>query len=397
MFKKIKIKKGRAKPLYYGNPWVFPHSIADMEDVQKGEIVSILDERNNHFIGYGFYNPDSFFRVRILSWEEKKIINASFFREKIRQAIALRKNFYHKKHNAFRLINAEGDGLPGFTADFYNGVVILKITSFGYYAWINTLIEILKTEIEENFSTKILFIINKLTPEEIKEEKIENYTPILYGEPQEQTLFYQDGLEWILRPLDLQKTGFYLDQRWNRLFLRHFFQGQKMKILDAYCYNAAFSHYLYEKQKEIIAVDSSKNALALAKENLLRNNIENVTLIEEDTVHFLRKSRDYDLIILDPPKIMKKKEHYTDAIKKYQHLNFMAALALKNNGFLATFSCSGNLSLQDFQQTVAEGLKEAGKKWRIIYQTVNSPDHPYSFAIPETGYLKFLLIQLLDA
>jgi 23S rRNA (cytosine1962-C5)-methyltransferase len=325
-------------------------------------------------------------------------VNTVFFRKYIRFALSIRKGLYRENfHTAFRLINSEGDLLPGFTADLYGHHIILKWTSLGYYNYTKEIVNILIDEVKNMLGVDVNFVMNKLTPEEMKEEGISNPPIILFGAPeQEETSIYQDGFIFSFYPLEMQKTGYYLDQRWNRLFLRDFLDNRKgLKILDGYCYTGAFSHYLYEPDFHLDAVDSSNPALKTAENNFKKNGITNVNLVEADTVRFLKQNFGYDLIILDPPKILRKKEHKEDALKKYINLNFTAALSVKPGGFLATFSCSGNLFLHEFENALLEALRQTERSFKVLTKTVNAPDHPFNPAVPETGYLKFIFAQIL--
>lgn len=393
------IKAGHSKPLWYGNPWVFPKSIEKIDFLaQAGDVVDVRDSKNQAFIGYGFYNPNSFFRIRILSRKADEPINANFFKKSIRSALSLRKGLYQEKiHTAFRLINGEGDFLPGFIADLYQDIVIIKLTSLGYYNFIPEITSALKSEIKRLCGVEIKAILNKVSAEEKQKEGIDSHAITIDGElDSEEKSIFQDGFSFNLRPLDMQKTGFYLDQRYNRLFLKNFTAQMKgLKVLDGYSYTGAFSHYIAGCASHIDVVDSSNAALDAAAKNFANNGIKNFVLTEEDATRFLKSHYGYDLIVLDPPKILKKKEHTTDALKKYVSVNETAALSLKSGGFLATFSCSGNITLQHFESAVMEGVQKSGKQFKVLYEAVNAPDHPFLISVPETAYLKFILLQVI--
>lgn len=394
--KQVFIKNGKSRPLWYRNPWVFPGSIQEIKgDPAPGDAVEVRDGKNGAFIGRGFYNPHSFYRVRMLSYDEKQLIDRHLFRKLIRNAFLTRQGLYRTGfHTAFRLINGEGDLLPGFSADFYHQGLILKINALGYYAFLPEITKILLEETRALTGIEPSFILNKISEEEREKEGIEEPSYLIYGQPPETLTIFQDGLQFCFQPLDMQKTGFYLDQRQNRLFLKQWLSGRKnLKILDGFCYTAAFSHYLSDSASEIHAVDSSAAALKAAEASLKTNGISKVILTEEDTSRFLKDHYGYDLIVLDPPKLMKKKEHTEEAAKKYAALNHTAALSLKPGGLLATFSCSGNIDLSGFLTCVQEGLHRAGRGFKLLHQSVNAPDHPMHPSVPETGYLKFIFLQ----
>jgi len=393
----IIIKQGKSKPLWYGNPWVFPNSIESIKgNPADGSIVKVLDGRNKSFIGWGFYNSRSFFRVRILSYQESEKIGEAFFESRIKQLLYGRKKFFSTaSHNAVRLVNSEGDGLPGFTADLYHNVLILQVNSLGYYPFLDIIKDSFIKECEKILSVKINLILNKVSADEREKEGIEATNPILYGTPVEKIEILQDGLKFEVQLLDMQKTGFYLDQRFNRLFLKNFFQNEtKLRVLDAYSYTGAFSCYLARKGFEIDSVDSSAQALSIANKNIENNQLSGIKTTEDDSINFLKNHSGYDLIILDPPKMMKKKEHFQDAVKKYVNIFYNGMLSVKKEGYLAAFSCSGNLGMTDFQNILLESSHQSARKIKILHQSVNSPDHPYHPAVLETGYLKFIFLQV---
>lgn len=397
---RILIEPGRSKPLWYGHPWVFPKSIGKIEgNPAPGDVVEIIDGKNKNFIGYGFYNPHAFYQVRVLSRDITEKLDINFLKTRIRQALTCRKGLYQKDyHTAFRLINGEGDLLPGFTADLFNDTIIVKLTSLGYYQFKEELTKILVSETEKLTGEKINLVFNRLNGEELSEEGITTPAMFLHGNPdKEEMLIYQDGYRFTYRPLEIEKPGYYLDQRWNRLFLKNFTANfDKMKILDGYSYTGAFAHYLSKPGFTIHCVDSSGPALKAAKQNMSYNKIEaEVETFEEDTTRFLRTHFGYDLIINDPPNILKRKEHKNDAMKKYIHMNQSAALPIKSGGFLATSCSSEKLSLKDFEECVTEGIHQADREIKIFHKTVNAPDHPYLLAVPETGYLKFIFAQII--
>ncbi|HOJ50162.1 MAG TPA: class I SAM-dependent methyltransferase [Spirochaetota bacterium] len=392
----VYIKLKRDIPLLYKNPWVFPNSIDRIEgNPKKGDIVTVFDSKKD-FVGYGFYNPESFFKVRILSWNINKKIDEKFFFESIERCFRIRISLYKENyHTGFRLINSEGDGLPGFTCDIYNDVFIIKLTSYGYYNFLDVIVRALRSGFKKFLLKDIKAIINIINNNEIKEESLPATNPLIYGENIEDIYFYQDGIKFILNINNIQKTGFYFDQRFNRLFLKNFFSNYSIKnILDAYCYVGSFSCYLYENDRIIDLVDSSSKALEQAKVNCKINNVV-YNIIKDDVENYLKNSdKIYDLIILDPPKLSVKEKDKNNAIKKYIYLNYLALNRIKKDGFLATFSCSGNLSFSEFSYSVLEALKRANRSHKVIYSSINSPDHPYSLAIEKTGYLKFLFIQV---
>jgi len=394
---KIFIKDERLKPLVYKSPWIFPNSIASIEgDPRPGDVVSVFDIHGN-FIGYGFYNPSSFFRVRILSWEINKKIDRKLLEEKIGYSFYLRKPYYIDGfHTGLRLINSEGDCLPGFTCDLYEDVMILKITSLGYYNIIKDIVDVLLSLFNDVFGKKIRAIINVTTLKDVEEEGIREIDSIIYGDSDEVIYFFQDGFKFIISLKNIQKTGFYFDQRLNRLFLKNFFDKLHISsILDGYAYTGAFSCYLYKEGREIDLVDSSANALEMAKINLGLNSFK-ANVIKSDVEKFLKENeKKYDLVLIDPPKLSLKDKDKSNALKKYSYLNYIAAKSVKTGGFLATFSCSGNVDINDFSLAVLDGVRKLNRETKVIYTSINSLDHPYTLSIGKTGYLKFLFLQVL--
>jgi 23S rRNA (cytosine1962-C5)-methyltransferase len=392
----IFIKKGRSKPLWYGNPWVFPNSIEqETPKINDGDIVSVYDQ-NKQFIAYGFYNHRSFYRIRLLSYQADEFPDDTFFRKKLQECFLLRKNLFKPLyHDAFRLVNSEGDHLPGLTLDLFGSYAVIKFGSKGYLNFLDCLLQIIQELTKAIFGVTLKGIYLSITPEEREKEGINLQEGFLFGEKCEKTEIYQDGLKFQTHFGTMQKTGFYLDQRENRLFLKNFFSGQKFtKALDAYSYTSAFALYLADSFTTIQCVDSSEIALKEANFNITLNHKDNITVIKNDVLKHLAMEKDYDLILLDPPKFMSKKHQSEQALRQYIKINQAALQSIAPGGFLATFSCSGNLTQAEFSSLLLEAAYASGRKIKLLHETLNSQDHPYHPAIPETGYLKFILSQV---
>lgn len=385
----IYLKPGREKSLLRRHPWVFSGAIQRQDDgITSGETVRVC-QCDGRFLGYGAYSHLSQIRVRIWTIWESESINREFFQKRIEEAIARRKDLMAQGNsNAWRLVHAESDGLPGVILDLYGKTAVAQLSTAGAERWR----EVLVAEIQNQLSLDCLIV--KPDPEMARMEGLPRETKVIFGNyPTEGMDILENGLRFRLNILEGQKTGFYLDQRRNRAVLREYSRGKR--VLDCFSFSGGFGlNALAGEADQVTCVDSSAEALALVRQNCRLNHLDesNLATAEANVFEYLRGLRDrgeqYDLIVLDPPKFAPTKAQAEKAARAYKDINLLALKLLKPGGVLFTFSCSGGINLEFFQKIVAGAALDAGRQLRILRYLHQAEDHPILTDFPEGEYLK---------
>jgi 23S rRNA (cytosine1962-C5)-methyltransferase len=393
----VQLKPGREKSVLRRHPWIFSGSVFKVKDsgspIQLGETVDVLDSQGN-FLARGAYSPHSQIRVRIWSWDPEETIGPDFFARKLEHAIVLREAVIDpERTDAFRLVYAESDGLPGLIVDRYAGTLVMQPLSAGIEYWRDTFVELLceLTGLERIFERGDVEV---RALEGLPERK-----GVLIGpEPPALLRIHEHGLEFWVDVQAGHKTGFYLDQRENRRRVRALAVGKA--VLDCFSYTGGFSlSALAGGALSVVAVDSSKDSLELAEKNLALNDrlaAGRVDFLEGDVFKVLREYRDhgrsFDLIVLDPPKFAPTAAQAQRAARGYKDINLLAFKLLNPGGTLVTFSCSGGISEELFQKIVAGAALDAGADAEILERLHQGPDHPVALNFPEAAYLKGFVI-----
>lgn len=389
------MKKGRETPFVFGHPWIFSGAIDKIiGHCNAGDMVMVQNAKKE-FIAWGLFNPNSQIRVRLYSWQEEQKLTDDFWIQRILRAITLRKDLYqNKKANyACRLIFSEGDSLSGLTVDQVNEFLVVQFTSLAIYEKKDLILSTLQTILQP----KGIYL---RTEKGIQEEEGLNVKDgIVCGSiPEEPVCIEENGIVYKVSIQTGQKTGFYTDQRLNRLAIRQY--AKDRKCLDICCYSGGFALNLAQAgAKQITAVDVSASALSLAKQNIDLNLTNNIDLVHSDAFKYLEKQKQegqlYDLIVLDPPKFTHSKESKGQALNGYLRLNRLAMSILNNDGYLLTCSCSGRVSYDDFLRTLAQAAWKEKRELQIIEKRSAAPDHPIMAACPESAYLKCVITRLL--
>ena len=395
----IILKPGREKSLLRRHPWIFSGAIqkAD-ENIASGSTVDLLSS-DKKFLARASYSPNSQIRARVWTFEDEPI-NKEFFRKRIRSSIVSRSKFkVSGQSNASRLIYAESDGLPGLIVDRYDDVLVLQSLTTGSEYWKDTFADILLEE------TGLTTIYERSDADVRELEGLEPKVGLLRGDLSSPALSNVEGFVFPITENDLQfkvnfqsghKTGYYLDQRINRLRVREL--SKDKDVLDCFSYTGGFTvNALAGGAKSVLSVDSSADALELSKENIALNDLslDKHTSLEGDVFQLLRKFRDearsFDMIILDPPKFAPTAAHAEKATRAYKDINLLAFKLLRPGGILITFSCSGGVDAGLFQKIVAGAALDAGVEAQIVEHLSQGPDHPVSLHFPEGAYLKGLV------
>ncbi|MEM4248286.1 MAG: class I SAM-dependent rRNA methyltransferase [Candidatus Nanoarchaeia archaeon] len=384
------------KHIPFLHPWIFSGAIAKFpENVVPGTIVRVLDS-NEKFVGYGHFNPVSKIAIRLLSTHEDLFPNESYFASKITAAVNLRKSLPINS-NARRLVYSESDCLPGLIVDQYADMLVIQTLTAGMDSIknfiANTLVNILSP----------LAIIERNDCEIRKLEGLKPTKSILYGDKNalSEIEIFENGLKFVANPFYGQKTGFYMDQRDNRLRVKSFVRPN-MEILDCFCCSGAFSVYCASAEKvSLTLLDESEEALNIAKKNLEINGIDTSKVIftKGDAFKILRQFRDsrrsFDLIILDPPKFAPTASDADKACRGYKDINLLAMKLLRNGGILASFSCSSGVNRERFMSTIISAARDSGRKVQLLAELGQPPDHPIILSFPESAYLKGCICRII--
>lgn len=381
------LKPKEDRRLAKGHLWIFNNELQSVpRDIEAGEIVNLFTY-DKRLVGHGFYNPRSLISFRLLT-RPGETPDAAFFRKKILEAKALREKLYPPSEtNAWRLVYGESDGLPGLVADRFNRGVVLQAFSAG----MDRLLPMISDLIDDLLKPDAIVIRNESMLREL--EGLPLSRNIVKGERSAtvQTI-YDAGVSYEVDLFEGQKTGFFLDQRENRRFIRKIASGAR--VLDMFANDGGFAlNALYAGARSTVLVDISKETLDRAGKNARMNHFENYQLTPEDAFHFLDRmaaqKETFDVVVLDPPSFTKSRKNLPAALKAYKKLNKLGMGLVKPGGFLATASCSHHVSEADFLQAVHQASISAGKQLRLIHRSAHPPDHPILPAMPETAYLKF--------
>ena len=388
---RVILKRGKEKPVLRGHPWVFSGAVSKVEgEVSPGELGEVYS-KEGQFLGLGHINPRSQIIVRLLT-QKKEELGEEFFRERILRAMGLREDWFKGKTNAYRVINGEGDFLPGLIADRYGETLVLQCLTAGMDRLKEMLINLLVKELRPQSIYERSDVATR------REEGLAEQSGLLYGKDVPEWIEIEEhGCRFRANVKKGQKTGFYLDQRGNRFFLKGLSEGKK--ILDCFCYTGAFSiHAGSGGAKEVTLVDSSEEALAMAEEHFSLNQLEKIPhrLIRGDVFEIMRGLEPgYDMVILDPPPFAKKKGHLPSASRGYKDLNLWAFRLMNEEGLLFTFSCSHHMSWDLFQKIVFSAALDSGRSVQLLGRMGHPWDHPINLCHPEGEYLRGLICRVL--
>ncbi len=392
----VLLKKGKEKAALQRHPWIFSGAIDKVKGAPlNGEVVKVFGA-DKSFLAYGYYNNQSRVAVRLLEWDEEKIIDKQWYEAKLKQAIASRAHVLDNNDtNTCRLVFSEADYLPGLIVDKYADFLSLQILSAGIENVKDDIIDVLRTELNPTG------IFDKSDATARTHENLEVSQGLLWGEtPPEFIEVKENGVRYHINIADGQKSGFYCDQRDNREILAAYTSGKD--VLDCFCYSGGFTlNSLKKGANHVTSVDSSALAIETLKHNLGLNGFteDQQTSVQSDVNKQLRifkeEGKTFDVIILDPPKYAPSRSALDRAARAYKDLNRLGMLLLKSGGILATYSCSGAVDLETFKQIIAWAALDAGREVQIIKQFHQPEDHPVRISFPEGEYLKGLLLRVL--
>ena len=383
----VVLRKGRARPLWFGHPWVYANAVMRVDgQPAPGDLVSLVDH-DGRFIGRGFYSPRSQIPVRLCTRTEEAV-DAAFFRRRVQQARAARTRLGlpSETTTAYRLINSEGDDLPGLVVDVYGDAAVAQITTLGMANRRTEIFDALEAEL----GSQTLF---EISPPSYAE--LEGFAPasrVARGTPRASVSVLEDGIALEVEPLSGQKTGMFIDQRETRARVGALARGAR--VLDVYAYAGGFSLAAARGgAAAVTAVDSSARAVARIEAHAAANGVKaKIEAIEADAFRFLETAtpRAFDLVIIDPPKFARARKDLEAARKGYERLNALALQAAAAGAVLVTCSCSQNVDAETFERVVAAGAKQAGREVRVFERRGPAADHLLPPGFTEGQYLKVL-------
>lgn len=391
------LKKGEGRTLKAGGAWIFDNEIESvMGSAENGDIVLVHDF-DGYPLGRGFLNRNSKIRIRMMTRNIDQEIDREFLKMRVRNAWEYRKMTVDI--SSCRVIFGEADFLPGLTVDKYEDVLVVECLALGMEAFKETIVELLKETLAEDGIT-VRGVYERSDANERKKEGLPKVKDFI-GEPFDTNVeITENGVHYLVDVVNGQKTGFFLDQKYNRLAIQRLCKGKR--VLDCFTHMGTFAlNAGIAGAAEVTGLDISDYAVSQAQENARRNHLE-------DTVHFrcanvfdelprlAEQKEKFDVVILDPPAFTKSREATKNAIKGYREINIKGLKLVKDGGYLATCSCSHFMTQELLAKTVREAARSAHKRLRQVEFRTQSPDHPILWAADESYYLKFFIFQVVD-
>ena len=390
----IKLNKAGERAVKQGHPWVFEQSIekGSEKEALAGSLCVIFDQRTNKPFAFGLWDPSEIIRIKIIFKGDRLNLNSDFWAAQLKDAYSKRENLINNDVTGYRGIHGENDGFPGLILDVYSQVGVLKIYSEVWKPYL----EMLMAEIKSRFALKTIVIrfsrkIGQNNVFQYREGDIVGENP-----ESEKVVFEEYGVHFFSYTRSGHKTGFFLDQRPNRLWVQKNAKGKR--VLDVFSYVGGFGiHALKGNAKSLTSIDISSQAMEVAAENLALNELDDSkwTPIVEDAFAALngliQNGAEFDIVIIDPPSFAKQSSEVYNALKQYERLARLGKELVAPNGVLILGSCSSRISLQDFQEAHVNANISEAKGWKQIQITLHDDDHPIRF--PESNYLKTIFYQ----
>ncbi|MEI6046410.1 MAG: class I SAM-dependent rRNA methyltransferase [Chloroflexota bacterium] len=401
----LKVKTGRDWSVRRGHPWLFSGALQNPpRELEPGSLVDLADSEGN-FLARGYYNPRTDIAVRVLTRNEGEAIDGAFLRRRVQQALQLRHlAFDLAETDVYRLINAEGDFLPGAIVDYYAGVLVVQSHTAGLDHLLEPLIEALQEVIQPSG-----ILLRNDVPVRGREGVAKEEPRLIYGTVPEEITVRENGRRFVVNLWKGQKTGFFTDQRDKRQMLGRYAPGlphspgEPPVLLNCFSYSAGFSIYaaLANPQLKSVNVDQSAVALELARQNFELNQLDPARheFVTSEVFKFLQAETErgtrYAGVILDPPAFAKSQRDKEQALKGYTRLNSLGLSLVAPGGLLITCSCSGGINLEEFLSCLREAGAKDQRDLQVVETFENAPDHPYNLAALEGRYLKVLFCRVI--
>ena len=389
MKKQIILKKNEEHRILAGHQWVFSNEVKSINgNPEAGDVIELL-RHDEKFLGVGFYNPHSLIAFRLLS-RELEAVTFEFFERRISQALQLRKRLYPEAES-FRLVHSEADFLPGLIIDKYNEYISLQTLAVGMDRRLTLLCDVL----ESLFHPKAIIERNESPLRTLEQLPLKK--EVLRGTIG-QTIISENGVKFKVSLLEGQKTGFFLDQRDNRLAVQRY--AKNASVLDSFCNEGGFAIYAARGgASRVCAIDSSEPAIANARVNATINEVPQIEFETADVFDRLPKlfeeGERFDVVILDPPSFSRNKKTVATALKGYKEINTGALKLINPGGILVTASCSHHVTAESFLESIEAAARVTHRSLQLLEWRGAAADHPTLPVMPETAYLKFGVFAVL--
>ena len=391
----VTLKKGEGRAFKAGGLWIYDNEIESIHGTFKNGAVVTVQEQNGFPLGRGFINQNSKIRVRMLTRDASQEIDDAFLEMRVRNAWAYRKRTVDT--SACRVIFGEADFLPGLVIDKFSDVLVVESLALGIDKMKLQIVDILKKVLLED-GIKIRGVYERSDAKERLKEGMDRKKGFIGDEFDTDVEIVENGVRYIVDVKDGQKTGFFLDQKYNRRAVARIAAGHT--VLDCFTHTGSFAlNAAKGGAARVTAADISAEAIAMAQRNAQRNGLTNMDFLCEDTFELLprleKEGHPYDFIILDPPAFTKARRTVENAMRGYKEINYRAMKLLPRGGYLATASCSHFATEELFIKMLRAAAKDAHRQLRQIEVRQQAPDHPILWGVPETNYLKFFLFQVI--
>ncbi|WP_369899381.1 class I SAM-dependent rRNA methyltransferase [Aquimarina sp. AD1] len=384
----IKLKPSAEKMVKRGHPWVFENSIIKQSNKgNAGDLAIIYDSKKNTIIAIGLYDPYSPIRIKIIQFKKAAQINEEWFGHRILQAYSIRKELLETKTNSYRLIFGENDQMPGFIADVYDTVLVIKLYSHIWFPYINWVLPCL---IENTECKTVVMRLSRSLQTRGDTYNLKDGDVIFGDLENEVVVFEEHGVLFSANVIKGHKTGYFLDHRHNRKRVGDLANGKT--VLDVFSYAGGFSvHALAGNAKEVVSLDISRQALEMAKDNASLNKHSgdhNIMVIDafEGLQNLISDNRKFDIVVIDPPSFAKRESEISKAKNSYARLARLGAQLVGEKGILVLASCSSRVRSEDFFNICDENISQSGRNFSVLEKTYHDIDHPITFE--EGAYLK---------
>jgi 23S rRNA (cytosine1962-C5)-methyltransferase len=382
---KITINQKATERYLKGHNWIFRSDLQEVEKESAG--VATVYNYQDKPIGQGLYSPKSLIALRMMTKKTEKI-TSSLLRERIERAWKWREQIF-PRDSVYRLVFGEADGLPSLIIDRYDDVLVFQTLSAGMETFKETVVQILKTL----FKTRSIVERNDAMIRQ--REGLDLIKQVVHGEDPQEVVIEIGGKRFGFNPLEGQKTGLFLDQRFNAQAASRYIHGE---VLDAFSYVGQFAIQAASQATSIECVDASSPAIQQLQRNLELNQINNIKALCENAFDYLKtcdqQKRRFDTVCLDPPAFVKSRANLRQALKGYKEINLRAMRLLNSGGILVTSSCSQNLKTEEFEKLLLESARDAKCQIQVLEKRGQSPDHPWLLTMPETNYLKCYILRV---
>lgn len=391
------LKKGEGRSLKAGGPWIYDNEVASiLGSFENGDMVMVHDF-DGYPLGRGFINTNSKIRIRMMTRRSEQEIDEGFLRKRVRDAWEYRKKTVDT--GSCRVIFGEADFLPGLVVDKFSDILVVQSLALGIDRLKGKILELLKEEMAQD-GVVIRGVYERSDAKVRRQEGMELVKGFM-GEPFDTKVeICENGVKYLVDVEDGQKTGFFLDQKYNRLAIQRLCKGAK--VLDCFTHTGSFAlNAGIAGAKSVLGVDASELAVEQARENAALNGLsETVNFVCEDVFELLPRLEEegekFDVVILDPPAFTKSRNSVKNAVKGYREINLRAMKLVKDGGFLATCSCSHFMSYEMFTQTIGQAARNVHKRLRQVEYRTQAADHPILWAAEESYYLKFYIFQVCE-